>query len=78
MVVITGVGGTDTRSKTHKHASHTKGGKIDSAARQWLSSTAAARLLVGKPIPLFTVDKHGEKKGAKFYGSYLLRLAPQH
>jgi hypothetical protein len=26
VVVVTGVGGTDTRSRSHKHASHTKGG----------------------------------------------------
>ena len=45
MVVVTGVGGTDDKTNTHKHASHTKGGTVDSAALEALTSGAASKLL---------------------------------
>ena len=45
VVVVTGVGGTDDKTNTHKHASHTKGGTVDSAALEALTSGAASKLL---------------------------------
>ena len=32
VVVVTGVGGTDDKTNTHKHASHTKGGTVDAVS----------------------------------------------
>ena len=45
VVVVTGVGGTDDKTNTHKHASHTKGGTVDSAALEALTSGASSKLL---------------------------------
>lgn len=36
VVVVTGVGGTDDKTNTHKHASHTKGGTVDAAVSDLL------------------------------------------
>ena len=45
VVVVTGVGGTDDKTNSHKHASHTKGGTVDSAALEALTTGAASKLL---------------------------------
>ena len=41
VVVVTGVGGTDDKTNTHKHASHTKGGTVDKAVSTSSSSLTA-------------------------------------
>ena len=45
VVVVTGVGGTDDRTSSHKHASHTKGGTVDAAVVESLTKGDAGALL---------------------------------
>jgi hypothetical protein len=56
VVVVTGVGGTDDKTNTHKHASHTKGGTVDKAALEALTSGAASKLLATRLVYNFFVD----------------------
>ena len=54
VVVVTGVGGTDDRTSSHKHASHTKGGTVDAAVVESLTKGDAGALLSTRaPSPLF-------------------------
>ena len=82
VVIVTGVGGTDSRTSQHKHRSHTKGGTVDRAVLEALAPgrPAAALLSSRKATPLYTSATHSNNvqgkagDGNKFYGSYLVML----
>ena len=74
---MAGVGGQDTRTGKHKHASHTKGGTLEALVLDLLIDCPEVAASKGSIRPLFTLGRPVEAGGAKvkYFGSYLVRLA---